>query len=147
MAGVDYWGIREAIAAVLRADANLYGVNVLIEEIFLLSPEQCPAVIVYLEDRAAVPSQQRISAGMRTDFELHFTLWCSCYSIESRPVAVRLRDELMAVVETALQHNRVLSDTVGPLWLTGSPRYDIKSDAGFVAWGEVQLTVPAISSI
>ena len=144
---VDYWGIREACAAVLRDDPDMFGVTVQVEEEFMLSAEQAPVVVVYLEDRIAEPAEQRISAGMRTDFQLHFNIWCGDCDFGGLPLAIKKRDDLIGKVEVALMRQRTLNGAVGKLWLNGGQLYDARTnDAGFLAWGEVRLTASVIAT-
>ena len=141
MAVVDYWAIEEACAATLRADDDMFGVTVQVEEEFLLSAEMAPVVLVYLDDRTAVEADQRLSAGTRTDFDLNFSLWCGEADFGGLPLAIEKRSALIGKVEVALMRDRTLSGAVAKLRLTGGQMAPgFREETGFLAWGEVRFT-------
>ena len=118
MARVDYFGIEEAIKSILDADADLAGVEVLIEE--ELTIQRGNVVGIYLDDRDAPNEDQSLSAGTRTRFNVRFSIWCWHFGVgRDRRVPMEQRDDLIGKVEIALMKERTLNDTVNSSWLEG----------------------------
>ena len=139
MARVDYFGIEAAIQDILQADANLSGVQVLVEPAMV--HQEGDVVAIYVDRRSAPADLQTISAGTRTRFLVSFSLWCYHMNLDV-PTALQKRDDLMGKVEVALMAvNRNLNSTVNMSWLEGGEFLNGQSENNdiFMAGGEIQL--------
>lgn len=103
MARVDYFQIEKEIQTVLKDDADLAGVAVLIEE--ELTFAEGNIILIELDRRDAPDDLQSISAGQRTRFLLQISLWCWGFGYE-RERAMEQRDDLLGKVEVALLKHR-----------------------------------------
>lgn len=147
MARVDYYAIENAIAAVLRADATLAGVTVMVEE--ELSFQRGSIVGIYLDDRSSPQDLQAISAGTETRFIVNFTVWCWHMGIgRDRTMVMQQRDDLVGKVEIALMKNRTLSNTVNMSWLEGGEFISGPDPQGnqFMSGAEIKLSADVTAS-
>lgn len=144
MPAIDYFGIEEAIKAVLEADAGFQGQNaaVHIEEEFSHAMTDGKVVFIYSDRRAPTPGQP-IAAGQQTRYQIRHSIWSRSYSIESMRKAMEIRDDLLGVVETALMKNRSLNDAVSTSWLEGGEMMSgkVPGKPGFIASAETVLVV------
>jgi hypothetical protein len=149
MARVDYFGIQEQIAAILRDDEDVRALvaEVSVEEEVVMN-EMAPHVIIYLEDRQAPADMQGLRAGQATRFLLRFSIWCIAYSIEKISHAIKLRDELIGTVEVALMKERSLRGAVNKCWLEGGqmPSSRLPNNAGWFSGGEIVLVADVLST-
>ena len=116
---VDYWGIREAIRAAIRAHPELGTMPVHLERTSIPSLDELPCVLVFLTNRETIPERQRIGAGRSVNHRLTFSVWVIAASLEGQTAAARLRDEKMALVEVALLADRSLGGAVSGTELSG----------------------------
>lgn len=148
MAGIDYYAIEQKIVEQLAAQSSLSGVRFFIEPDLLFAAESSPAVLVYLDSRTAIDTDQRLSAGRRVDYQLRISLWCLEYHMDSFSEAARLRDALMADVEVGLLTDRTLKGSVEYSWLEGGDFETSNTEqGGFIMAGEVLLTAKVNGTI
>ncbi len=138
---IDYYAIEEKIVDQLAAESSLSGVRFFIEPDFLFAAESAPAVLVYLDSRLAVETDQRLSAGRRVDYQLRISLWCLEYHMDSFSEAARLRDALISEVEVGILRDRTLKGSVEYSWLEGGDFESSNTEqGGFIMAGEVLIT-------
>lgn len=148
MAGIDYFAIEEKIVDQLAEESSLSGVRFFIEPDLLFAAESSPAVLVYLDSRTAVESDQRLSAGRRIDYQLRLSLWCLEYHMDSFAEAARLRDSLISNVEVGLLRDRTLKGSVEYSWLEGGDFETSNTEqGGFIMAGEVLITAKVSGTI
>jgi hypothetical protein len=140
VARVDYFAIESEIAAILRADPLLSGVNVVVEDQVLFAAEQTPYVGIYLDRRDAPADMQTLTAGRRTTMLLRFLLVCGAYSLDSVARAIELRDNLLGNVEVVLSRFRTINGRVRSSWLEGGEMPSGRvGDGGWLSLGEINL--------
>lgn len=147
MARIDYYGIENAIANVLKTDSTLTGVTVLVEE--ELTVQRGNVIGIYLDDRNVPIEDQPIAAGTKTRFNVNFSIWCWHFGIgRDRTLAQQQRDDLIGKVEIALMKNRTLQNTVTMSWLDGGDFISGPDPTGnqFMSGGEIRLTVDVTAS-
>ncbi len=147
MARVDYYGIQQAIKAVLDADDRLHGVTVIIEE-DEFQVEQTPWIGVYLLDRDK--DGESIAAGRRQNFNVRYELWCVAHHPESVRQAAEARDDLIGNAEVALMANRTLRGALNAgvaLEIESGEFESARSQAGFVMAGSIVLRVIATATV
>jgi hypothetical protein len=148
-ARVDYWGIEQEIAEIIRANTSV--TIVAVEEEMLFGAESTPWVGVYLDKREVPPARQTLSGGTRTRMQLTFSLWVWCFSLDLQE-AIRQRDYNIGVIELALMAHRTLNETVDTSWLAGGrlPSARVRADSGasggFVSGGEILLVADVVAS-
>ena len=148
MARCDYYAIENAIATILRADATLAGVSVIVED--EVAVQRGSIIGIYLDDRDAPMDLQAIAAGTRTRFNINFSIWCWHFGVgRDRTVVMQQRDDLLGKVEIALMNNRTLSNTVTMSWLNGGEFISGPDPTGnqFMSGAQIRLTVDATASI
>ena len=144
MARVDYYSIEKAIQTVLKADPDMADVDVLVEQDVQLG--QNPTVAIYIESRSAPANLQRISAAKRTNFQVIFTLACFGFSLDIEQ-AMKLRDDLMGKVETALMKNPSLNNAVSFSYLSGGQFENATANNSFIARGDVTLVAEVSATV
>lgn len=134
MAAIDYYGIEDTIRSTL-ATACGSGINVTAE---VAQPmDTRPWVGVYLNERIA-PTNQPIAAGTRQRYQLRFSIWCWCWSLDNPRSAAEARDDLIGTVESALMSNRRMGGAVENGVLQGGSFETAKDDKGLhLAGGEI----------
>jgi hypothetical protein len=145
MARIDYYQIEEDIATQLRADANLTGVTVDVEQEPAFAEDK--GVFIYLVGREAPAELQTMSAGKRTRFYIHIVLVCMAQALELK-AAMEARDDLMSNVELALMSNRTFGNAqVQKFWIEGGNFENSRdgNDGLFNSTGEVEIVVDATS--
>lgn len=147
MAAVDYHGIAQAIAEVLRSDSRLYGVPVLVESRVPMTDLQAGFIGVMLRSRRATDGQP-IAAGTRMRLEVAYEVWCYGYSLNDQAAgSYERRDELIGLVELILMANRDLRGSVNVLWLNGGEFESSQTDQGFLVGGSISVTVEVLATI
>lgn len=144
MAAIDYYGIEDTIRSTL-ATACGSGVNVTAE---VQQPmDTKPWVSIYLTGRTA-PEDQPIAAGTRQRYQLNFSIWVWCWSLDNPAKAAEARDDLIGTVETALMNNRNMGGAIDTGYLQGGSFETAKDDRNIhVAGGEVVFVAEARASI
>lgn len=93
-------------------------------------------------------SGQAIAAGTRVRYEVDFVCWCAAYSAQDYATASDLRDELVGAVEVALL--RAIPTFMSGAAILRLPRGGaldgLKSEGGYLAMGEVAVTVEAVAT-
>lgn len=147
MAQIDYTAITKAIASQIRDYSGMpANSSVEHETEIVLAFDACPGVYVYFERRDAVPGEQRLSAGQRTDYQLRFSIWCVQFHLDSVKKAAEYRNTLMAAVELALMSDHTIGGTVHRSWLEGGENM-ITQENGFLSLGEIILVAVAETSL
>lgn len=141
MAKIDYDAVRAAIRD--RVSDQVPSATVRVEENLQWGAEVVPYVGVYLDRRTAPDDRQALSAGTTTRYLIEFVLWVVHFHFSSPREAVKFRDDALGDVEVALIGDRTLGGLVNYLWLTGGELLDMKDSSGFVAMGELGVTVDA----
>lgn len=148
---VDYWGIQQEIAEIIRANTNNH--TVVVEQEIQFSPEMSPYVCVYCTGRTLAPNQV-LAAGRIVTFHVEYTIWLWTYNLQIAQ-AMRDRDEAIGEIELILMGNRTINDLVETSWIKGGRlpssklpnALDPGVGGGFIAGGEIQLTVVARATI
>jgi hypothetical protein len=149
MARVDYNAIADGIRAQLQSDAALNAdapVTVLVETPLMFSAESAPAIHIFFEGRDAPADQQRLAAGRRTDFILHYDIWCYEWHIDSVEEASRKRNRLIAYAETAIMSDLTLGGAVSYSWIA-SGEMEFAEHNGFLALGKIKLTAKVATTL
>lgn len=139
MPHIDYWGLAEEVAEVLRAGLPAT-TTIVVEEELMIALEMTPRVGVFIESRE-LPSEQPLAGGRITRVNVRLAVWVWCASLEIRE-AVRARDNLISEVEAVLLRNRDLNNTVEQIMLEGGelPTTRSPSNNGFISGGEIRVT-------
>lgn len=148
MAKIDYFGIEEAISAVLLADTEFQatGGKVFIEEDFVHGlPDDGIAAMIYIDRRTPTPGQP-IAAGQQTRYLVRFSIWARAFALDSMKAAINKRDDFLGVIETALMRKRTLNhagtDVVSLAYLEGGEMASGRfPKGGFIAQAETVLVV------
>lgn len=137
MPRIDYYGLENEIKAILESQID--DVTFSVEDEIILNESSGRVVGIFLTERAPAPNQH-LSAGRRVDYHLSFSIWCFAYSLE-KSEAIRIRSELVGLVESALLQNPTLNDQVERSWLGGG-KLTVMPDReqGFASGGEVVFT-------
>lgn len=146
MSRIDYWGIEQAIATIIKAAVPR--ASVIVEE--ELDFAEGDVVGIYLDQRSAPAELQSLSAGTRLREQLAFKIWCWHFGFgKDRSMAMQSRDALIGDVETALMANNNLNSTANFSYILGGEFINgpEPTDRGFAAGGTVDLLVDAIGSI
>lgn len=146
MARADYYAVQKAIAERIANDEAISeeGIPVFIEvEISARAERQ---IVVYLDGREAPASIQGLNSGSRTRLHVRYTIACYGFSLKLTR-AMELRDDLMGRVEVALmkEPRDFAREDVATSWLQGGDFANARSDAGFMAMGEVGLVVDMVA--
>lgn len=145
---VDYWGIREGIGRAIRSYPGLENLTVLQEPANEPSPEQLPAVLIYLDERDTPEENQRLTAGKTTHHRLVFSLWVLGYSAAGLDVAARSREDTMARVEVALMRDRSLGGLLTKsLTIKAGETQVGAGKSAFVAAMETRVIVEVTTSV
>ena len=141
---VDYGGIRDQIKSILEGDARTSGAAIFIEEDpqFGLSDVQ-QAIVICLDGRTAPPAEQRLAAGMRTQYHLQCVLVTVYFSMESFKAACDGRDTLLGQMELVLMANRTIGGKATSSWLEGGPMFSVRNPQSNV-WAAVAETTLVI---
>ncbi len=113
------------------------------------NPDMLPCALVYLHDRRIPVRKQTISAGMRTDLEIVFSVWVLHYSLNSMDEAVRLRNDLLARVDAALMSDRTLGNRARGVWLEAGNMVSGANEQGaaFSAGAETRLVADTSTTL
>ena len=138
MAKADYWGVKNEVMQILRAELD--NVTVVMEQDMQIAAEMTPWVCVYLEGRD-IPAGQPIAAGRVTRVRVRLSIWVWCHSLELE-TADRERDRLLGEIELILANNRTLNEKVDALWLEGGelPSTKDPGSPGFFSGGEIKIS-------
>jgi len=144
-ARIDYWGIEQKIAQVLKAAPELVGVDITVEK--ELSFQRGPIVIIYLDQREVPIDQQTLSANTRARQVLTFSIWCWHFALEVAD-GMRKRDDLLGKLELVLMNDDTFGDTVEASWLAGGQfmRLENAEGDGLMAGAECRLVVVAVGT-
>lgn len=138
MARIDYWGVKNELAVILRE--QLDNVTVVVEQDMQIGAEMTPWICVYLEGRE-IPAGQPIAAGRVFRVRVRLSIWVWCHNLELES-AEKERDRLLGEVELILANNRTLNDKVDGLWIEGGELPSTKDPAspGFFSGGEIKIS-------
>jgi hypothetical protein len=142
MAAVDYAGIREQVATILRALSN---VRVYVEaDPAAGQMDHGRSIAVFMIGRTAAQDQSA-SFGKRQRWHVRLTLWTFFYSMESYEAAAAGRDTLLGEMELALMANRTLNGKVEASWFEGGDLFSAKNPqtGAFLAAAETTLVAMA----
>lgn len=149
MAAINYSGITDQLATLLRADSRTSAARIFVEEepqVGLM--DQQSAIAIFMDGRTAAP-QQLLKAGKATIIHIRMSLWVVSFSIESFVAARAIRDPLLGNLELVLMANRTIGGLVEMSWLEGGSLVSARDDSGssvFVAAAETVLVAEAIAS-
>lgn len=150
MPALDYYAVANAIKSILEASADLAGVTVVVEKEHTFTAGAEPWIGIYVERRDPSPSQY-LDAGQSTRYQIRFSIWVWCMSIEDTERAIKVRNELVGKVEKVLMANRTLNNLVSMSWLLGgelpSGRLSSENDeAIYLSGGETILVAETTTS-
>jgi hypothetical protein len=145
MAKIDYFGIAEEIAEIVRA--AFPETMVVVEEEVIIGPENSPIIAVYI-DRRETPPNQPIAAGRRMRVIPHFSLWVWTFSLNVR-AAIKERDDLVGDIELLLMNNRTLNEKVDMIWIDGGelPSARLPDSNGFTSGGEIVIRAEVMAEV
>lgn len=148
MAAIDYVGIRNQLKTILESDSRLEGVRVYVEEEPQIGLSDVQKAIAVFTDTRLPHSDQSISRGTRTRYNLRMSLWTVYFSMESYQDACNGRDTLMGQLELVLMENRTVAGKVTTSWLEGGEMFSARAaqSSTFVAAAET-VFVSEVSAI
>lgn len=148
MAAVDYTNVLTQLESILKADSRTNIARVFVEEEpqFGISDTQY-AIAVFLDGRSAPDSEQTLSKGRRTEYQLRIPIWVFAFSIESYRKASELRNTLLDNLELTLSENRTLNAAVTTLWLEGGDMVSARDANSNVFVAAAETVVVAVVSV
>lgn len=143
MAAVDYTGILAQIKTILEADALTNNAHVVIEEEPQFGSMDHQRVVALFAERRSPHEGQSLSAGKRTRYLFHVSVWSTFFAAESYAVACAGRDTLIGNVELVLMKDRTIGGKATTCWMDGGELLSARSPSGdvFVSAGQTLLVV------
>jgi hypothetical protein len=140
MAIIDYLGVENAIKSLLEADSRTEDNTVEVEPEFMLIPDKCPYVAIYLDSYETLANTETIGGTKPYLTGLNIQIWCYTFSFENLDGATR-RDSMLGNVKEVIKDNDTLSDTV-LYWQFGTGEFDNqKNTAGLGFFKGVSLSL------
>jgi len=128
MAKIDYMAVQNKIKALLDADSRTNSYNVFVEEDFMLKPDQCPYVGIFLDSYDTLEDTETIG-GNRP------------YLTQQNNDGAQIRDGILGNVKEVLKENKTLEDVI-LYFQFGSGEFDNqKNTAGLGFFKGVSLTL------
>lgn len=143
MAGVNYFQIQEQVAALIREHTSAAVVTV--DGALAVSAESTPWVGIYLTRRDAPASEQRLSGGRSTAYNVRLSIWVYCWGLEPADTA-KVRDDLVAEIEREMMEHRS-ELTHNSFWFEGGEFENAQDDGAFMRGAEIIMVVPALSTV
>ena len=140
MAKIDYMAVQNKIKALLDADSRTSGYNVFVEEDFMLKPDQCPYVGIFLDSYDTLEDTETIGGNRPYLTQLNIEIWMYGFSFENNDGSV-IRDGILGNVKEVLKENKTLEDVI-LYFQFGSGEFDNqKNTAGLGFFKGVSLTL------
>jgi len=149
MARLDYYGLMKEMQDILELSTSIDGVQIAIEEEEPYGPDNTPFIGISIPERSSPIELQRISAGRKQAYLVVFSVWCWCFDFESKPNAIRNRDDLLGTVEVELMKGtaRTLNGKVESGRIDGGELSTATLDGvGFFSGGEIKFIAEATAS-
>ena len=140
MAIIDYIGIENTIKTLLDADSRTNDNTIEVEGEFMLKPDQCPYIGIFLNTHETLEDTETIGGTNPYLTGLEIELWLYTFSFENYDAATR-RDTLLGNVMAVLKDNKTLSDTVLYFQFGGGTFENQKNTAGLGFFKGVSLTL------
>lgn len=137
MARIDYFSIQTELQRILRADPNLDGLTVTVEEDGPRSAEFTPWIGIYLI-RAPLETEY-IAAGTRITRRIVYQLWFFGYHLEHIYLAAQVRDDILGKAEIALMTSRRTNNTLKTMLMSAIEFEPAISQAGFMMGASMDL--------
>lgn len=143
MAAVDYTGILQAFAEIIKADVRIVdGVQVLVEQNPVMGQgDDGGRAIVLMRNSRRLDAGQAMAAGKRTRYIFSWSAWVSCFDMNSYEEACKKCDDLLGILEQVLMDNRTITGKVTASQLGGGDFLSSRSadESAFVAMAETRI--------
>ena len=111
MAKIDYMAVQNKIKALLDADSRTEDYFVFVEDEFMLNPDQCPYVGIFLDSYTTLEDTETIGGSRPYLTQLNVEIWMYGFSFENNNGSV-IRDGILGNVKEVLKENKTLEDTI-----------------------------------
>ena len=111
MAKIDYMAVQNKIKALLDADSRTDDYFVFVEDEFMLNPDQCPYVGIFLDSYTTLEDTETIGGSRPYLTQLNVEIWMYGFSFENNDGSV-IRDGILGNVKEVLKENKTLDDTI-----------------------------------
>tara|TARA_R110000796_G_scaffold19549_3_gene58657 strand:+ start:251 stop:691 length:441 start_codon:yes stop_codon:yes gene_type:complete len=140
MAKLDYMAVQNKIKVLLDADSRTDDYNVFVEESFMLKPDQCPYVGIFLDSYDTLEDTETIGGNRPYLTQLNIEIWIYGFSFENNDGA-GIRDGILGNVKEVMKENKTLDGTI-LYFQFGSGEFDNqKNTAGLGFFKGVSLTL------
>ena len=140
MAKIDYMAVQNKIKALLDADSRTDDYFVFVEDEFMLNPDQCPYVGIFLDSYPTLEDTETIGGSRPYLTQLNVEIWMYGFSFENNDGSV-IRDGILGNVKEVLKENKTLDDTI-LYFQFGSGQFDNqKNTSGLGFFKGVSLTL------
>tara|TARA_R100001244_G_scaffold85077_1_gene65276 strand:- start:293 stop:733 length:441 start_codon:yes stop_codon:yes gene_type:complete len=140
MAKIDYMAVQNKIKALLDADSRTSSYFVFVEDEFILNPDQCPYVGIFLDSYTTLEDTETIGGNTPYLTELNIEIWMYGFSFENNNGSV-IRDGILGNVKEVMKENKTLDDTI-LYFQFGSGTFDNqKNTSGLGFFKGVSLTL------
>ena len=104
MAKLDYMAVQNKIKALLNADSRTNSYFVFVEDEFMLKPDQCPYVGIFLDSYDTLEDTETIGGNRPYLTQLNVEIWMYGFSFENNDGSV-IRDGILGNVKEVLKEN------------------------------------------
>ena len=140
MAKIDYMAVQNKIKTLLDADSRTADYFVFVEDEFMLKPDQCPYVGIFLDSYDTLEDTETIGGSRPYLTRLNIEIWMYGFSFENNNGSV-IRDGILGNVKEVLKENKTLDDTI-LYFQFGSGTFDNqKNTSGLGFFKGVSLTL------
>ena len=140
MAKIDYMAVQNKIKTLLDADSRTEDYFVFVEDEFMLKPDQCPYVGIFLDSYDTLEDTETIGGSRPYLTRLNIEIWMYGFSFENNNGSV-IRDGILGNVKEVLKENKTLDDTI-LYFQFGSGTFDNqKNTSGLGFFKGVSLTL------
>ena len=138
MAKIDYMAVQNKIKTLLDSRTEDY--FVFVEDEFMLKPDQCPYVGIFLDSYDTLEDTETIGGSRPYLTRLNIEIWMYGFSFENNNGSV-IRDGILGNVKEVLKENKTLDDTI-LYFQFGSGTFDNqKNTSGLGFFKGVSLTL------
>ncbi len=111
MAIIDFLEIETQIKSLLEADSRTSDNTVEVEPEFMLNPDKCPYIAIYLDSYDTIEDTETIGGATPYVTALNIDIWCYTFSLENYDGASR-RDTLLGNVKEVMKDNKTINEKV-----------------------------------
>ena len=132
--------VQNKIKTLLDADSRTEDYFVFVEDEFMLKPDQCPYVGIFLDSYDTLEDTETIGGSRPYLTRLNIEIWMYGFSFENNNGSV-IRDGILGNVKEVLKENKTLDDTI-LYFQFGSGTFDNqKNTSGLGFFKGVSLTL------